>query len=335
MSEEIISAEDRRLKEFQAMYYSYNARPDTTTKIYNQQVVIKMDDLLNLENMIKEKLSLHRIAGEVGKTHIFVNTSKHKVYSFDDWKLFYEYNWKIPEHIESITLIWDFYINVEGYKNPQRHKLSVRISSGLKPQEILSLIFSGKVEDIEEIEMQEAQIIAQMDFIENRLGQELINVVSEWVDILEKASDSQSSFILFLKGRRKIVGYYFNYVLFIIVFFMLVVYGDYTIKAMGVDRISDITSSQFIYLFNYVALSVVICIVIVNIGENVANKVFRKLSEYGENFVFRITNGDNTQYNKLKKEDNKNAVKVMLNVCFSLLLNIICGIVASVIYSKL
>ena len=335
MSEEIISTEDRRVKEFQSMYYAYNARPDTTTKIYKQQVVIKMDDLLNLEDMIKEKLSLHKIEGDVGKTHVFVNTSKHKVYSFDDWKLFYEHNWKIPEYIESITLIWDFYINVDGYQNPQRHKLTVKISSGLKPEEVLSLILSGKVEDIEEIEVQEAQIVAQMDFIENRLGQELINVVSEWVDILEKASDSKNSFILFLKKRRKIVGYYFNYVLFIVVFITLIMGFDYTIQSLDISKISDITSSQFISLFNYVAISVVLCIVIVNIGENVANKVFRKLSEYGENFVFRITNGDNSQYNKLKKEDDKDAIKVMVNVCFSLFLNITCSIIASVIYSKL
>lgn len=335
MSEEIVSTGDRRLKEFQAMYYEYNARPDTTTKIYNQQVVINMDDLSNLEDMIKEKLGLHKIEGEVGKTHVFVSTSKHKVYSFDDWKLFYEHNWKIPEYIESITLIWDFYINVDGYKNPQRHKLTVKISSGLKPEEVLGLIFSGKVEDIEAIEMQKAQIVAQMDFIENRLGQELINVVSEWVDILEKASDSKNSLILFLKKRRKIVGYYFNYILFLVVSATMLIEFNYIVKSMEVDKVSDITSNQFVYLFNYIVISVLLCIGVLNVGENVANKVFRKLSEYGENFVFRITNGDNLQYNKLKEEDGKNAVKVIVNLCFSLFLNIVCSIIASVICSKL
>lgn len=335
MSGEIAIVDDKRLKEFQAMYYDYNARPDTTTKIYNQQVVIKLEDLCNLEDMVKEKLSLHKIEGEVGKTRVYVNTSKHKVYSFDDWKLFYEHNWKIPEYIESITLIWDFYIRVEGYKNPQRHKLTVKISSGLKPEEVLGLIFSGKVEDMQQIEMQQAQIVAQMDFIENRLGQELLNVVSEWVDILEKASDSKSSFILFLKKRRKIVAYYFNYLLFVIMFITSLVGFNYINKLMGFEKVSEITSGQFNYLINYIAVSVLLCVVVLNAGENIAHKVFRKLSEYGENFVFRITNGDNMQYNALKDADGKIAAKVVVNLVLSLIINIACGIIASVIYSKL
>ena len=336
MTGELLTQEDsKRIKEFQALYYELNAKPDTTTKIFPDKVVVSLDDLCNLQEMVSEKLSLHRSEGKFGKTNVTVTTSKRKVHSFDDWTLFATHNWRIPEYIESVTLVWDFYIMVDGYENPQRHKLTVKISSGMKPEEVLSLLLSGKVEDIEDIEMQQAPIIAQMDFIENRLGQEFINIVTEWVGTLKKASHEKSKLMLKLKKHKKLVGYYFNYMLFLVVCFTLLAGFSVLTNSFGINNLSEISINNMNIMVNYTVIGFLICCIILNRGESTANKVYRKLSEYGEIFVFRITAGDELQYNSIKHVEGQKVFSVLVNLILSLIFNIGCGIIASIIYANL
>lgn len=337
MGFEIVGKEDeeRRIKEFKSLYYELNAKPDSTTKIFNDKVLVTKDDLERLDNLIREKLSFHVSEGEFGISNVVVSTGKHKSYTFNDFKVFFVQNWSIPEHINSMTLSWDFFVNVDGYKRPQRHKLTVKISCGLKPEEILSLMFSGRIEDIQEIEEQQATIIAQMDFIENRLGQEFINIVGEWVDTLQRAYSDKNRVILFLKKHRKIVGYYFNYALFILLSLLFLIGFNYIVVHLGIDKLSDLNTGHMRLIVNYIVIAVLLCLFTVNRGEAIANKIFRYLSEYGESFVFRITKGDENTYNKIVSVDNASAIKILANLIVSLILNIGCSIIATILYSKL
>lgn len=334
---EVLSREDeeRRIKEFKSLYYELNAKPDSTTKIYNQKVIVTKDDVERLDDLIREKLSFHVKEGEFGISNVVVSTSKNKTYSYNDFKVFSTQNWSIPEHINTMTLSWDFFVHVDGYKRPQRHKLTVKISCGLKPEEILSLIFSGRIEDIQEIEEQQATIIAQMDFIENRLGQEFINIVGEWVDTLQKAYAEKNKIILFLKKHRKMVGYYFNYVLFALLSLLLLIGFNYYVGQLEVNNLMELKVENLSFMVNYVVISILLCMFTVNMGETIANKIFRYLGEYGESFVFRITKGDENTYNKIVSDDKNSAIKIFANLIFSLILNVGCGIIASILYSQL
>ena len=337
MQFEILSQEDeeRRIKEFKSIYYELNAKPDSVTKIYNNKVVIYKDDIERLDNLIREKLSFHVSKEEVGISNVTVATSKHKVYSFNDFKMFAIHNWAVPEHINSITLVWDFLVHVEEYKRPQRHKLTVKISGGLKPEEMLGLLFSGKIEDIQEIEEQQATIIAQMDFIENRLGQEFINIVGEWVDTLQRAYVDKNKFILWLKKHRKMVAYYFNYMLFLLMSILARIGFNYTIEILEIEKVIQLEIGQLRFLINYAVIAILICMFTINRGEVIANKIFRYLTEYGESFVFRITKGDEKAYNEIAANDKESTLKIMFNIIFSLILNVACSIIASILYSKI
>lgn len=323
--------EERRIKEFKSLYYELNAKPDTTTKIYNDKVLVCKDDIERLEDLIREKLAFHVNDGEFGSSTVIVSTSKHKSHSFNDFKLFAAQNWSIAEYINSMTISWDFFVHVDGYSRPQRHKLTVKISCGMKPEEILSLMFSGRIEDIQEIEEQQATIIAQMDFIENRLGQEFINIVGEWVDTLQKSYTEKNHFILFLKRHRKLVAYYFNYVFSILLSFVFILGLNYAIISFNFDTISELNTNHVLFLLNYTAICILVCFFTLNHGENTANKIFRYLNEYGETFVFRITKGDENKYKKIMSEDKKSAIKILKSLIFSLILNIGCGIIATLI----
>lgn len=330
-----IEDEERRIKEFKSLYYELNAKPDSTTKIYNDKVIVTKDDIERLDNLIREKLSFHVKEKEFGISNVVVTTSKNKSYSFNDFLLFSTHDWCVPEHINSITLSWDFFVDVEGYKRPQRHKLTVKISCGLKPEEILSLMFSGRIEDIQEIEEQQSTIIAQMDFIESRLGQEFINIVGEWVDTLPRAYADKNKIILWLKKYRKIVGYYFNYGVFALLSIMLLVAFNFCVGRFGVDKLYELNVGHLLFMVNYAVFSVLICLFAINRGEAVANKIFRRLSEYGETFVFRITKGDEKEYTRIVEEEKNSSIKIFFNLILSLILNIACSIIATILYSRL
>lgn len=245
------------------------------------------------------------------------------------------HNWSIPEYINSITISWDFFVEVEGYSRPQRHKLAVKISCGLKPEEILSLLFSGRIEDIQKIEEQEGTIIAQMDFIENRLGQEFINIVGEWVDTLLKANTDKNRRILFFKKYRKVVGYYFNYALFGILSIASLIGFNYILMKFNIRTMAELEIHHLRFVVNYAVICILLCWFALNRGEMTANKIFRYLSEYGETFVFRITKGDENQYNKVVAKDKRSEIKIFFNLILSLIFNVACSIIASILYSKL
>ena len=61
--------EERRIKEFKSLYYELNAKPDSTTKIYNDKVVVNKDDIERLDDLIREKLAFH--VKEEGCGHFF------------------------------------------------------------------------------------------------------------------------------------------------------------------------------------------------------------------------------------------------------------------------
>lgn len=335
MENELVTDEHRkRIKEFQALYYALNARPDTITKLYNNKVILDMNDILTLESMIQDKLALHSQEGQFGKTSVIVTTNKHKVYNFDNTQLFHEHNWNSSESIESIVLIWDFYMIIAGYENPQRHKLTVKLSSGLRPEEVISLIFSGKLEDVQNIDAQQATIVAQMDFIDNRLGQEFLNIVEEWVKILQTYTES-NKVIVWLKKVRKYVAYYINYLFFFLVLITLLIGFNMMMGQLGITKMSDFTIQQFNNCVNYIVISVIICYIILHIGHNVANKVFRRLVEYGEDFIFNITKEDQNRYKRTQQREMKSVVVVLAHLVFSVILNVTCGVIASIMFTKL
>lgn len=330
-----VDDEARRIKEFKALYYQFNARPDSVTKIYKEKVIFKMEDLKNLNRMVTEKLSIHDDPQNVGTTGVVVTTNRHKTYSFDSFETFSSNDWSTNEYVESITLQWDTYIKLLHYENPQRHKLTVKLTSGIKPQEMLGLILSGRIEDMEHLEDQMASVVAQMDFIDQRLCQEFINIVSEWVELLDKIADHKNKFILKLMKKKQLICYYFHYFLFILAVVICILYFNMWSSTLGVEKISEMEMQHLQFVINYICISCLICFFTLSRGRYVARNIYRILDDYGECFLFRITTGDEKEYTRTEQEDQKSAMKVIAHFILSLILNIIYGIIATMIAVKL
>lgn len=164
-----ITVDEQFLKNYQAIYYAMNAKPDCRSKLFSKNVIISLQDLKNLNRKVTEKFKAHY---DNAGFRINVNVSlKNKEYlEFDSWATFENYDFNIEQSISSILIVWEYNAKLPGYPLPQRHTLSVRIADEIRAEEMLNLVVSGKLEEVDKLEQEVCPIVARVDFINAILG---------------------------------------------------------------------------------------------------------------------------------------------------------------------
>ena len=316
-----ISGEERSLNLFRSMYYQMNAKPDSMSKVFAKNVIITRDDIVELNERVNKKIRMHYQSDGYIAT-ITVSLTNREVINFECWEEFVAYEWVESNCINSIILKWNFNIRMPQYEYPQNHVLMVKLSNGLRPEEMLNFIFSGKVEDFEEIETNAFPVAARVDFIEPILGDELLNIVSEWIRGLHENMEDKNMLVLLLRKYRKKVAQYFNYVALLMIALLGMSIINNMIRNFQTDIISELSTSQFLFFFNAVVIFTFILIGASRLLNVLAHIIYEYLSQYGQGITFAITKGDKKRQEELKKMDQKKAKKIILNLIFSLIFNV-------------
>lgn len=94
-----ITVDEQFLKNYQAIYYAMNAKPDCRSKLFSKNVIISLQDLKNLNRKVTEKFKAHY---DNAGFRINVNVSlKNKEYlEFDSWATFENYDFNIEQSIK-------------------------------------------------------------------------------------------------------------------------------------------------------------------------------------------------------------------------------------------
>ena len=175
-ADEVIASTPREA--LKAMFYMFAGKPDSIVKIFDRRIVIKIEDIEELNLRIKEKLENHRIEGVL--TSVDIGYENNKIDQLSSWDEFASKNWNIADVTDHILVKWDFLIKLPQYPIPQRHTLVVRLSSGIDPRQLFQLMISKGFDELDKIDEQVAPCHCRVDFINHILSQELINVVEEW-----------------------------------------------------------------------------------------------------------------------------------------------------------
>lgn len=312
------------------MFFSLNAKPDSITRTFSRQIRVNLESLDDLNIRVREKLRMHCEEKESAITRITINFSNHRSYEYETWEEFKQTSFLKSDFIESITVKWDFLVDMPQFKWPQRHCLVVKISSGLKMADFISLAFSGRLEDINDINILNNTVVARVDFINTLLGEEVLNVVSDWVDACDRNNSTCSKLLMFMRKHRNatalLIENAMNIFGFITVFFLL----SYHINKIQVgmetwskDFISDVTIS--------VGIAYTCIYLLKKISLKIAQKTYENLSAYGEGFVFEITNGDKNRVKETEKINGKTAGSIILKLSSSFIFDLICSIIISYI----
>lgn len=315
-------------KNFKSFYYLLKATPDSVTKVFNKDAIINVSNICELNQRVVTKVRNH--FEEKGfYVSVHVSFSNKKSIDFGSWYEFENRQWHESEKIVSVVITWSFLLKLPKYDFPQEHSLMVKMSSSLKPGEMLNLIFSGNIEDVEEIEHNFFPIVARVDFIDRDLGDEFINIVNTWVEGLELNSNKKSKIASFLcKNKMKVVLLTKNFFSVILLGLGIILFNIEILK-INVPTIGELTVTSFLSIFNLVFAFVVIFLLSKSISKFFARGILDNLDDFGKVHTFDITKGDRNEQKILKEANKKNISLIIAKSSLNVFLNILCGVISA------
>lgn len=325
-----ITVDEQFLKNYQAIYYAMNAKPDCRSKLFPKNVIISLQDLKNLNRKVTEKFKAHY---DNAGFRINVNVSlKNKEYlEFDSWATFENYDFNIEQSISSILIVWEYNAKLPGYPLPQRHTLSVRIADEIRAEEMLNLVVSGKLEEVDKLEQEVCPIVARVDFINAILGDELLRIVEQWQDGLLVSEKEYSKGYSFVKKYSRVFAYAINYITtFVFIMCMMEIIHN-ILLGFKVDFVGQMRIENLSTLIWSAVICTVACMFVYKISMIVANIVFTTLRADEESHIFSITNGDLNLKQKLQCEHRNRKRRVVFNIVLTFIFNIACSVLANCI----
>lgn len=310
-----------------AMFYRFLARPDSITKVFNKTAVLDIQDIRELNQRVSEKLSHYQEAGYLIQTN--VKFADGKTRSFPDWSSFDAHDWYEAEPINNMVITWNFNAVFPGRDEPQMHTLMVKLSNGLRPEEMLNLVFTGKIEDIEEMDNNLFPIVTRVDFVDRVLADELLFLVEEWIKTLRESELQKTPAMLFLKKNKAKVASFMSWITNIVIMCTsVIVTGNYIIK-LPFKVVGDITSHELIKII----YALFICSATWLFGKKLIGRLtdalFERLRLYGDNALFNITKGDRNRQDKIVRKEKENKKKIIWNLIVTVCINILCGFIVN------
>lgn len=327
----VLDSSEQNYKAVQTVFHLLTAKRDTKTKIFNKDVRIDLESIDDLNDRIVRKLRNHfgDEKDPVYNITVHVNFSDYRDLTFSNWDEYKKYELTSPSMIKNITIKWSALINLPNYQTPAMHELVVKITDGLKPQEYIHLVFSGKLEEVENINF-DSPVVASVDFIDSQIGDELINIVSTWVETVKLPKNERNLLAKLSKHKVKICRFLTNVTTMVVILFSSQIFIN-IIKSFKKKLLLEITVSEFCFLID-VLLVIFFCIFFINrLAYYLSNAIYKSFEEYRMSHVFNITKGDRQEIDKIeiaKKQNNKRIITSFTITCG---INIVCGIIATII----
>lgn len=314
--------------EIRSLLQLLNAKVDSTTQLFPKDVIVTADDIKDLNYRISQKINLPHIHSK--STAISIKYTNQKTMQFTTWDEFQNYSWEEVASIRYITILWEFYIDEEGYQLPQKHSIMVRISSGMKVEEMLQLIMSGKLEEMESLEKDFVPIVCRVDFVNTFLVDDIINLVDKWNKGL-KVPEICDNFMYKIKSYRRYIANFVKYGIKLITWLVIFM------STMEIFDIIEVTEVQHLTMHNLKQMSLFIMFIIFGygtmnwLGQKIAESIFDGLYNYGKTFTFDITKGDKNKQEKLAQIGKKSMWRFIWQLFSALVAGTACSVLSTFI----
>lgn len=325
-----VSENDIFIQNYRAVYNAMTAKPDCRSRAYTRNVIVEFGDICELNKRITDKFKKQYDNAGFSMNALISLKGREKL-ELPNWLSFEEHNWIESQVITGMVLTWEFNVLLPKYDVPQRHTLTIKISNGIRPEEIFALMLSGKLEQMDEIEQNVCPVVAKMDFVDTEIGNEVLNMVSDWVQGLKTSNYSKSPSMVFIRKYRKIVSYFIHYLTVLLSIFMTYIVLKKRLFYYKVDIIGELSISHVTDFAQWLLGCALVVFLLYKVSEVIANLTFRLLSDYGDAHVFEITKGDKNRQRDFVIKAHKERKKFLLEIIVTIGINILCGIVTTVI----
>lgn len=324
-----VSEYDKFLTNYKSVYQAMTAKNDCKSKIFPKRVKIKLDDIYELNDRITDKLRNYNIIGFT--TSITASFRGKQTVEFSSWREFENHKWNESNALTALTIIWEFNVLLPNYEVPQRHLLVVKMTDGLRPEEMLNIVFAGKLENIDEIEKQICPVAARVDFINYILGDELLSIVEDWDNGLPVQDSEDNKFVnMIIKNRRKL-AFSISYITNIIYLICAIRILNYRIHTFSVNRLGELSISNIEGIIWIAGILLIIYIFINKMAEWLANMFYRTLGEEPNLHIFEINKGDTNLQTLLLRDRAKRRWSIIASIGGTIVINLFCNIISSVI----
>lgn len=233
------------LDDLKALFYLYNAKPDTEIRLLKGGKIVELSDIRSLEELVADKLGNHETLGQT--VSITFTLSNKKIKEFSTWAEFERAQWNtVNEKVQALNLSWNILIQLPQYKSPQTHSMKVGIGNAIPPKDIFQLILTS--DDISQVMEATSSGVCKVDFINNIIANELLFIVDEWYKGLKKAPEPIAAH-KFLNKYGKDASQLIRLLFPLLLLFIICSYTGYIYSIIGVGQDLSISTLQTVLVF--------------------------------------------------------------------------------------
>lgn len=314
-TENITIVDESQIKQFKSLYYLIKGKRDTDIKLFTDNKHFSYSDILELNEKIYRKLSLHELITDI--VEVTVGLTNKEIKSFGSWSEFKDTDWNISARTKYISLLWDFNLILpnQPHKVPQTHTLRVRIGNDLKPSEMIQVVFQGGEEyDLDEAQ---AQMSCKIDFINSQICNELKTIVADWYEGLPKNGEDQKLIRNIIRHDNKI-----RYLLVFLFITAGTIFLNFLYPRIVNSKIEYLPKDDTQRIFMMFTISIAIFYMFYQVGSLYSTKILRrKIGKLRRNPMFDFTKGDKNRYEEVKNENSKLLRGLTISILIGLLVN--------------
>jgi len=235
-SESIIHLDD-----FKSFFYQLNGKPDTEIRLLTDRKILELSDIRSINEQVAAKLENHEITAEISSINFILSNRKIKDYS--TWAEFERENWDtINEKIQTVSINWDILIKLPKFRLPQRHSMKLRIGGDVLPKDIFQLMLTS--DDVAQLLEAQTPSVCKVDFINDIIAGELLNIVDNWHKGLKDCPKTSSVEEFLKKEGKLLISPLLRYILPIVLLTISSIYYEYLLYFLGIQNTVSIDSLQ-------------------------------------------------------------------------------------------
>lgn len=312
-----------------SVFYMLAGKPDSILKVFTRPIVVSFEDLVELNDEICDKLRNYQQEGVVATVDITYDNNITK--QFGTWQEFQEHKWTGPEVTQALSMKWDFLVKLPLYHLPQRHTLSVRIASIVRPAEMFQYLLSTDPEELDRFEFDSAPVSCRIDFINHRLSQELVQIIEQWNKARGQA-DVHTSLYTKLKKHCTAVERSLQYAFPITVTFVAA--SVLWTLTRDLDPNASVSLGGMRLLMWWLLASGVSIVLANEVSKWLAGRVRSAIENYGRYTVFEMTRGDKNKKDELTQSNQRTAQRFFINCGVALALNLIAAVIGAFLFGQ-
>lgn len=292
--------------ELKSFFYLLKGKTDTELRLLPNGKVLELADIRSINEQIEAKLRNHEIVANIASINFILSNKKIKDYS--SWNEFERENWDyINETVKCFNISWDILIKLPHYEYPQRHSIKLRIGDAIPPKDIFQLFFTS--DDISELLEVGASGVCKVDFLNNIIANELLNIVNHWHESL-KDTPALKPTQLFFKKQGRSISEIIRMTTPIVLLLIYYVYSDNIFYLLHISN--ELSAKNF-----QTVLIILITIYIIGsyIGKNIEYFIDRSIDNFERYPKFNITKGDKNAVSKIQNI-NDNLSKQIISKIF-------------------